>query len=106
VLNAVRDETGKLTGFIRVARNMTKQKLLEESLERLTADLETRVLERTRDLEAAMEELHRKNQEVEAFVYIVSHDLRAPLVNVQGFVRELETSSNELKALLNSSSMP
>jgi PAS domain S-box-containing protein len=106
VLNAVRDETGRLTGFIRVARNMTKQKLLEESLERLTADLEIRVSERTRDLEAAMEELHRKNEEVEAFVYIVSHDLRAPLVNVQGFVRELRDSSTRLTACLNSCSLP
>lgn len=91
-LTAVRDETGKLTGYIRVARDMTQHKHLEESLAKMAGDLEIRVVERTRELEITVEELQRKNREVEAFVYIVSHDLRAPLVNVQGFVRELEES--------------
>jgi len=100
VVTAVKDESGQLTGFIRVARDMTRQKLLEESLERLAADLETRVVERTRQLESTVGELRRKNQEVEAFVYIVSHDLRAPLVNVQGFARELELNCASLKSIL------
>jgi PAS domain S-box-containing protein len=99
-LTAVRDEVGKLTGYIRVARDMTQQKQLEESLAKMAADLEIRVVERTRELEITVEELQRKNQEVEAFVYIVSHDLRAPLVNVQGFVRELEESCKRLKEVL------
>jgi PAS domain S-box-containing protein len=99
-LTAVRDETGKLTGYIRVARNMTQQKRLEESLAKMATELEARVMERTRELETTVEELRRKNQEVEAFVYIVSHDLRAPLVNVQGFVRELEESGKHLKAVI------
>jgi hypothetical protein len=99
-LTAVRDEAGKLTGYIRVARDMTEQKCLEESLTKLTTELEARVVERTRELEITVEELQRKNQEVEAFVYIVSHDLRAPLVNVQGFVRELEESCKRLKEVL------
>jgi PAS domain S-box-containing protein len=100
VLTAVRDETGKLTGYIQVARDITGQKRLEESLARLTADLEQRVVERTRELEETVAELQRKNQEVEAFVHIVSHDLRAPLVNVQGFVRELEESCKNLRGVI------
>jgi PAS domain S-box-containing protein len=99
-LTAVRDEAGKLTGYIRVARDITQQKQLEESLAKLTTELEARVVERTRELETTVEELRRKNEEVEAFVYIVSHDLRAPLVNVQGFVRELEESCKHLKEVL------
>ena len=100
VLTALRDEAGSLTGFIRVARDMTAQKRLEESLAKLAADLELRVAERTRELEVTIAELQRKNQEVEAFVHIVSHDLRAPLVNVQGFVRELEESCKSLKNVI------
>jgi PAS domain S-box-containing protein len=99
-LTAVRDEAGKLTGYIRVARDMTEQKRLEESLTKFTTELEARVVERTRELEMTVEELQRKNQEVEAFVYIVSHDLRAPLVNVQGFVRELEENCKHLKEVI------
>jgi PAS domain S-box-containing protein len=100
VLTALRDEVGNLTGYIRVTRDMTQQKILEDSLEGMAADLEIRVTERTRELEATVAELQRKNQEVEAFVHIVSHDLRAPLVNVQGFVRELEESCKHLKAVI------
>jgi signal transduction histidine kinase len=46
-------------------------------------DLEARVAERTADLSEA-------NLEIQRFAYIVSHDLRAPLVNIMGFTSELE----------------
>jgi signal transduction histidine kinase len=44
--------------------------------------------------------LAERNEEVEAFVYIVSHDLRAPLVNLQGFAKELDASCRELEGVL------
>jgi PAS domain S-box-containing protein len=97
VLTAIRDESGSVLGYVRVGRDMTAQKRLEESLEKMAADLELRVADRTRELEATVAELRRKNQEVESFVYIVSHDLRAPLVNVQGFARELDESCKHLR---------
>lgn len=58
-------------------------------VELLNSGLEERVNERTEDL-------MRANQEIQRFAYIVTHDLRAPLVNVMGFTAELDTS---LKAL-------
>ena len=54
-------------------------------VETLNATLEKRVDERT-------EELIRANQEVQRFAYIVTHDLRAPLVNIMGFTSELQAS--------------
>jgi signal transduction histidine kinase len=63
------------------------------SVERLNAELEDRVLERTRDLS-------RANEEIQRFAYIVSHDLRSPLVNVMGFTGELEASTRPLSALV------
>lgn len=53
------------------------------ALERMNAGLEHQVRDRT----AA---LTRANEEIQRFAYIVSHDLRAPLVNVMGFTSELE----------------
>ena len=38
-----------------------------------------------RELEEKTKELSRSNKELDAFVYTVSHDLKAPLVSLQGF---------------------
>ena len=55
--------------------------------------LEERVRERTADL-------GRANEEIQRFAYIVSHDLRAPLVNIMGFTSELEGSLAAIAELI------
>jgi PAS domain S-box-containing protein len=66
-----------------VAADLTERRAALESIRRLNAGLEQRVRERTAALEEA-------NGEMEAFVYSVSHDLRAPLRVMDGFGRILE----------------
>jgi signal transduction histidine kinase len=62
-------------------------------VEELNVTLEDRVIRRT----AA---LTRANDEIQRFAYIVSHDLRAPLVNIMGFTSELEVGTAALQTYL------
>ncbi len=59
----------------------------------LNAGLEDRIKERTEDVE-------RANEEIQRFAYIVSHDLRSPLVNIMGFTAELETGMQAIDRCL------
>lgn len=61
-------------------------------MQQLNSGLEERVKERTADLQ-------RANDEIQRFAYIVSHDLRAPLVNVMGYTAELEAGLETLTSL-------
>jgi len=60
----------------------TARKRAEETINLLNADLK------------------QKNREMEQLVYVTSHDLRSPLVNIKGFGGELQVSFNQLKSLI------
>lgn len=63
----------------------------QQEVQALNVGLEERVAERTADL-------GRANEEIQRFAYIVTHDLRAPLVNIMGFTSELEASLAAIRA--------
>lgn len=55
---------------------------------------------RIRELEEAKALVERKNAELESYLYVASHDLRSPLVNIQGFSARFGKQAEEIKALL------
>ncbi|MDQ3625239.1 MAG: CHASE3 domain-containing protein, partial [Verrucomicrobiota bacterium] len=88
------DEVAELdVQFHRMAEELAKAREREhgykETLERRAAELTD-----------ANRELDQKSRENEMFVYSVSHDLRSPLVNLQGFSKELDLARQDLARLL------
>jgi len=76
------DAHGEMQRIVCVAQDITGRKRDEERLKAYSADLQ------------------EINEELKSFAYIVSHDLRAPLVNIKGFSDELIHSIREIGPIL------
>ena len=84
----IRDRNDQVIASRSIVRDITEHKELAEERERLLLELEG------------------KTKELEQLVYVVSHDLRSSLVNIQGFSKELDNSLKEMHLSLQNEDIP
>jgi PAS domain S-box-containing protein len=81
----LKDTRDRFTGIMGISRDITETKRADEERKRLNF------------------ELAEKNKELEQLIYVASHDLRSPLLNIQGFAKELDYSIKKLHSILDDS---
>jgi PAS domain S-box-containing protein len=84
----IRDKDGNVVRVIHVSRDITARKQADEKLRRYAAELKQSI------------------EDVLSFAYIVSHDLRAPLISIKGFTSELRYSLEAIKAVVDGRDRP
>lgn len=72
--DAVKDDSGNVIGLVGIHTDITQRMQAQKELEDLTA------------------ELIKRNMEQDEIIYVSSHDLRSPVLNIQGFAKELDSS--------------
>jgi len=77
-----------------------------EEIKKLNESLEHKVLERNKTIMQQNIALKRKNEELEQVLYAASHDLRTPLIGIQGFSEELKMACADLAKKLKSQQKP
>ena len=76
IMTALRNESGEITGYSKITRDLSERRLAEEALKVTNINLEEKVKKRTSDLERA---LTAKDQ----FISIASHELNTPLTTLK-----------------------
>jgi PAS domain S-box-containing protein len=95
IITGMYDKNKKLIGFSKITRDLTEKRKAEDILRRMNAELEKRVEERTNELSKNVAELKKLNNDLDNFIYTASHDLKAPISNIEGLLSGLYDELDE-----------
>ncbi|MGI4821125.1 MAG: PAS domain-containing sensor histidine kinase [Janthinobacterium lividum] len=79
------DAQGRVTAVAAVATEVSAQVAAREQVQRLNAELQAS----NEELSTANQQLTRTNVDLDTFVYTASHDLKAPITNIEGILHAL-----------------
>lgn len=97
-----KDEIGYLaTSFNDMTSQLGESK---KQIEDYAHNLEQKVDDKTKEIKHMLDELTYRNKEMEQIMYVTSHDLRSPLLNIQGFSKELAKDIEKVRQKLNENS--
>ncbi|UPL50238.1 PAS domain-containing protein [Hymenobacter sublimis] len=85
--------SGQFEGYVGTVFDIHEQKQGEQALQHLTTKLRMardRAEELNADLQASNEQLTRTNVDLDNFIYTASHDLKAPISNIEGLLNLLQ----------------
>jgi PAS domain S-box-containing protein len=98
----MRDEKGSTKGFSIILRDIEERKKREAEIHKLNTHLNELVEQRTEELDEKIDELANANKRLKKldqtrseFVSLVSHQIRAPLTNINGAVEKMQTDLND-----------
>ena len=86
------NRAGQFDGFVGTVFDIHEQKQAEQALQRLTTNLRTardQAQTLNTELQASNEQLRRTNVDLDNFIYTASHDLKAPITNIEGLAHAL-----------------
>jgi PAS domain S-box-containing protein len=89
IITPLYDKNKTLVGFSKITRDLTERKQSEEKLHKLNQELEVKIKERTEELTSTILDLKKINNDLDNFVYTASHDLKAPISNIEGLIHGL-----------------
>lgn len=90
----IKNSEGELLGFLGVMRDVTERVLAQEALQKARDELETRVKERTVELQLAKEQAEIASNAKSEFLSHMSHELRTPMNAILGYAQLLELNDS------------
>jgi PAS domain S-box-containing protein len=104
-----RDEKNIPVQIMGTSYDITEQKVAEEQLKLLNQQLEDRVKKRTWELQDNIVKMQKINNDLDNFIYTASHDLKAPISNIEGLMSALfseipdSEATHQIKAMIDAS---